>query len=257
MKKIAMAIVAHPDDVEFNMAGTLILLRERGYEIHYMTVANGSCGSMELPAEEIVAIREKESQNAAKILGAIWHPALCNDFEIFDTLDLRKRLAAVIRRVGPEILLIPHPNDYMMDHSNTAVLAAESAFVRKMPNFVTEPVVDPIDTDMAVYHCQPHGNRDIFRVFQIPDFMVDVRSVWNAKKEALLAHKSQDEFLRKQQGFDAYVEIMSEINSECADLTGHGGRLVEGWCRHNHLGFGSEYFDPLVNAVRNMCLLPK
>ena len=41
----AMAIAAHPDDIEFLMAGTLRLLAEAGWETHYLTVANGSCGS--------------------------------------------------------------------------------------------------------------------------------------------------------------------------------------------------------------------
>ena len=44
-KKVAMAVAAHPDDIEFYMAGTLLLLREAGYEVHYMTLASGSCGS--------------------------------------------------------------------------------------------------------------------------------------------------------------------------------------------------------------------
>ena len=41
--KHAFAIAAHPDDIEFQMAGTLILLQRAGYEIHYMNIANGSC----------------------------------------------------------------------------------------------------------------------------------------------------------------------------------------------------------------------
>ena len=41
----AMAIGAHPDDIEFYMAGTLLLLKKAGYEIHYLNVASGNCGS--------------------------------------------------------------------------------------------------------------------------------------------------------------------------------------------------------------------
>ena len=44
-KKHAFAVAAHPDDIEFVMAGTLILLRRAGYELHYMNIANGCCGS--------------------------------------------------------------------------------------------------------------------------------------------------------------------------------------------------------------------
>ena len=42
---IALAVFAHPDDIELTAAGTLVRLQRAGYRIHYMTVANGSCGS--------------------------------------------------------------------------------------------------------------------------------------------------------------------------------------------------------------------
>ena len=45
-KAAAFAIAAHPDDIEFYMAGTLLLLKKAGYAIHYMTLASGSCGSI-------------------------------------------------------------------------------------------------------------------------------------------------------------------------------------------------------------------
>ena len=44
-KPVVLAAVAHPDDIEFTMAGTLLRLRDRGWQIHYMNIANGSCGT--------------------------------------------------------------------------------------------------------------------------------------------------------------------------------------------------------------------
>jgi LmbE family N-acetylglucosaminyl deacetylase len=64
MRRVAMAIAAHPDDIEFLMAGTLRLLTEAGWETHYMTVANGSCGSLTLGPAKIAAIRRKEARAA-------------------------------------------------------------------------------------------------------------------------------------------------------------------------------------------------
>ena len=52
MKKTAFAVGAHPDDIEFMMAGTLMALKLKGYEIHYMHAANGSCGAMETGSGE-------------------------------------------------------------------------------------------------------------------------------------------------------------------------------------------------------------
>jgi hypothetical protein len=59
MNRKAFAIAAHPDDIEFMMAGTLLLLKRAGYEIHYMNVANGSCGTAALPKEQIIDIRRR------------------------------------------------------------------------------------------------------------------------------------------------------------------------------------------------------
>ena len=47
MAKTAMAIACHPDDIDFGMSGTLMMLKKAGYEIHYMDVANGSLGTAE------------------------------------------------------------------------------------------------------------------------------------------------------------------------------------------------------------------
>ena len=101
----AVAIAAHPDDIEFYMAGTLLLLKKAGCEIHYMTVANGSCGSIDKDAATTRAIRRQESQRAAQLLGAKYHPSLTNDLEILYELKTLRRLAAVIREINPTIVL--------------------------------------------------------------------------------------------------------------------------------------------------------
>ena len=67
----AMAICAHPDDIEFVAAGTLLLLREEGFEIHYMNLLNGDCGSEVTSREETARIREGEGRRAAAILARI------------------------------------------------------------------------------------------------------------------------------------------------------------------------------------------
>ena len=58
------------------MAETLLLLGRAGYELHYMTVANGSCGSVSTGPVETVPIRTRESRDAAAVLGATHHAPL-------------------------------------------------------------------------------------------------------------------------------------------------------------------------------------
>src|SRR5258705_13600984 len=93
----AMAIVAHPDDIEFLMAGTLLLLKQAGLETHYMTVASGNCGSMRLSPTRTRMLRRRESMNAAKLLGSVYHESLCDDLEIMYSVELLRQVAAVIR----------------------------------------------------------------------------------------------------------------------------------------------------------------
>src|SRR4051812_28115333 len=148
--RVAMAVAAHPDDIEFYMAGTLLLLRRIGYQIHYMTLASGSCGSLQHSAAQMRAIRRKESKRAAQLLGATYHPSLVDDLEVLYELPALRRLAAVIRRVQPTILLTHSPQDYMEDHMNTSRLAVTAAFARGMPNFKTIPATKAIFTDVTV-----------------------------------------------------------------------------------------------------------
>src|SRR4029078_1246396 len=132
--KTAIAIAAHPDDIELMMAGTLLLLKKAGYEIHYMNLSSGNVGSIHHNSQTIVKIRLEEAKKAAEILGAHFHPPFCNDLEIFYDITTLRRLAAVVREVKPTIVLTHSPADYMEDHTNTCRLAVTAAFARSMPN---------------------------------------------------------------------------------------------------------------------------
>ena len=64
-KKTVFAVGAHPDDVEFNMAGTLLLLAQAGFEPHMMNVSRSNLDSNELSEDEIIRIRRREAENSA------------------------------------------------------------------------------------------------------------------------------------------------------------------------------------------------
>ena len=112
--KRAFAIAAHPDDIEFMMSGTLALLGRAGYELHYMTVANGSCGTSKYDRATIAAIRREESIAAAGLIGATYHEPLVDDLDIYYDKTTAARLGAVVREVAPEILLVHSPEDYLL-----------------------------------------------------------------------------------------------------------------------------------------------
>lgn len=248
MDKRAFAVAAHPDDIEFLMGGTLVLLKHVGYEIHYMTIANGVCGTVQHTPEEIIRIRREESQAAAASIGAVYHESLVDDIDILYEKPLLTRIGAIMREVTPEILLLHSPSDYMEDHQNAARLAVTAAFCRGMPNYVTDPPREPVDDDVTVYHAQPHGNRDPLRQLVQPEIYVDVSSVIQIKSVMLACHRSQKEWLDKSQGMDSYLRAMEEICRETGTLSGRF-EYAEGWRRRSHLGFCAEDADPLSAAL--------
>ena len=255
-RKVAIAIGAHPDDIEFYMAGTLLMLKQVGYEIHYLTVANGNCGSVEYNAAMTRSIRNTEARAAAKILGAHFHPSLTNDLEILYNLDLLRALAAVIREVKPGILLTNSPQDYMEDHMNTSRLAVSAAFTRGMPNFQTKPPRPTADYDVTIYHGMVVGLRDPLRRRIIPGAFVNTTPVHKTQFKALAAHKSQQNWLDVSQGLNSYL-----LTAE--DLTLAVGRLsrkfkhAEGWRRHLHCGYCGPDADPLAEALGRNYLINK
>ena len=66
-----LIVSCHPDDMEFMMAGTALLLRDAGCAVHHINVANGSVGSVDLRPEEITAVRWKEATRSAALLGSV------------------------------------------------------------------------------------------------------------------------------------------------------------------------------------------
>lgn len=243
MSKVAMAIAAHPDDIEFMMAGTLALLKEAGYEIHYMNLSTGNCGSLETDAATTARIRVEEGKNAAKVLGAEFHAPITNDFEILYQLDLIRKLAAVIRKVKPQVILTHSPIDYMEDHMNTSRLATTAAFVRGIPNF-DAGVPAAGNYDCAIYHAMPHGLLDPLRRKVIPDVYINTESVVSKKRDALLEHKSQQSWLEDSQGMNSYIATMEDFSLRVGKMSGRFTH-AEGWRRHLHFGFSANEYDPL------------
>jgi LmbE family N-acetylglucosaminyl deacetylase len=243
-----LAIAAHPDDIEFLMAGTLLRLQAAGWEAHYFNVSTGNCGSATIPAARLRTLRRREARAAARILGAVWHPPIADDLEIFYEDRLLRRVAAVVRRVRPGIVLTHAPVDYMEDHANTSRLAVTAAFARGMPNYRTVPRVPPCAGDLRVYHAMPHGLCGPLGEPVKAGFWVDTTPVQDRKREALAAHASQRSWLDQSQGMDSYLRTMDDFARELGRRS-RRFRFAEGWRSHTHLGFCAPEADPLAEAL--------
>jgi len=248
MAKTAFAIACHPDDIEFMMAGTLIKLKEAGYEIHYMNIANGSLGTNQYDYETIVKMRREEAIDACKVIGAHFHESLCDDLEVFYCQDTLEKLTPIVREVAPEIILTHGPYDYMEDHINSGRLAVSAAFCRGMTNFKCNPPSKAIDGKVRIYHSMPHSLHDQLKRPVIPEILVDVTSAIETKKTMLACHRSQKEWLDASQGLDSYLLDMTGRCEYFGRMT-TGFKYAEGWILHSHLGFCDEKDDPLTAAL--------
>lgn len=249
-RRVAIAIAAHPDDIEFMMAGTLLLLKKAGYEIHYLNVSAGNCGSIQHDSRTTAKVRLQEGKNAAAILGAHFHAPLSRDLEIFYDLKTLRRLAAVVREVKPNLVLTHSPADYMEDHTNTCRLAVTAAFARAMPNFQSLPARPTEDYDCTVYHALPHSLTDNLRRRLIPGAYVNTASVFATKMAALRAHESQQHWLDATQKLNSYLQTMDDISRAVGKLS-KKFQHAEGWRRHLHYGFCAAEADPLKDLGKD------
>jgi LmbE family N-acetylglucosaminyl deacetylase len=104
--------MAHPDDVDFGLSGTVANWTDKGFEVTYCIVTSGDAGGFDpsVPRSEIAGIREAEQIAAAKVVGVsdvrfLRYP----DGQLEATLDLRRDIARVIREVRPQRMVCQSP----------------------------------------------------------------------------------------------------------------------------------------------------
>ena len=244
----ALAIAAHPDDIEFVMAGTLLLLRDAGWEIHCFNLSTGNMGSTVMTAAQTARTRAREARAAAKAMGATWHAPICDDMRIFYADENLRRVCAVVREARPGVVLTHALQDYMEDHMITARLAVTATFARGIPNYRSLPVRKPSLDPCVIYHAMPHGQRTPTRRRVFPEAFVDTTAVHLRKRAALACHASQKEWLDKTQGMDSYLKTMDDFSRALGKQSRRFAQ-AEGWVRHLHYGFGNEADDPLRETL--------
>lgn len=249
-----LAVACHPDDMEFMMGGTLLLLKQAGCTLHYLNIANGCAGSATLGPAGIAAVRRAEAMKAAEVLGAVYHESMADDLDVFYCQDLIRRVTALVREVKPDIVLTMSLEDYMEDHMNAGRIAVTATFLRGVGNYRSIPDRPPVLEDAMLYHSTPHILTDMVRRPIVPEMYVDVGPVMERKEQALACHASQKEWLDTTQGFDSYLKTMRDLTEKVGTMSGRF-RFAEGWRRHSHVGFTREDCNPLADILRGRTLV--
>jgi len=224
-----LAVGAHPDDVEIMCSGTLFLLAGEGLEIHVATLTLGDCGTADRGPDEIRAIRRREAEEACAVLGAAYHALGFSDLMIYDTDEANRRVTALLREVGPRLVLTHSPQDYLADHETTSRLVRNACFYAPVPNYDTR-AYSSAARSLAIphlYYAHPMEGVDLFGDPIRPHLYVDIGSRVESKAEMLAKHASQREWLRAHHGIDEYVESMRRWGAELGEAASRAaGRPV-------------------------------
>src|SRR4030095_13028922 len=126
-----LAVFAHPDDVELNVGGTLLKMKQLGYKTGALDVTRGEMGT-----RGTVEGREEESRNAARILKLDVRENLgLPDGHVFCDDESRTKLVRVLRRLKPRVILTHQIDDPHPDHNHISQLVRESARLSSMKRY--------------------------------------------------------------------------------------------------------------------------
>ncbi len=216
-----LALMPHPDDIEILCAGTLLLLKDRGFEIHCCTMTPGDKGSATLSRQEIATVRRAEAADAAEVLGASSYA--CLEFEdlaiVFDNPS-RRRVAGHLRRIDPAIVITTPPTDYMFDHEITSQLVRDACFNAAVRNYETDGPESPTSGIPYLYYSDPLDGHDLFGVGAPIGRLVDISAQMERKAKALASHASQRSWLQTQHGLDDYIDSMKRWNATRGAIIG-------------------------------------
>jgi len=202
-----LAIHAHPDDIEFQCAGTLALLKQNECHITVMTMTPGDCGSAQVGSSEISAIRREEARRAAELLDADCECLEFRDLSICFDNPSRRRVCEALRRSRPDIVLTAPPIDYMADHEITSRLVRDACFNASIPNYDTRCVnaAPALGHIPHLYYVDPVEGTDWFGNAVEPQFIIDITTTFALKQQMLACHASQRDWLLRQHGIDEYL----------------------------------------------------
>ncbi|MBN9391292.1 MAG: PIG-L family deacetylase [Chloroflexi bacterium] len=214
-----LAIGAHPDDLEFQIGGTLAKYAERGHQVFMAVTTNGEVGSSTLSREEIARIRYEEAKSSAETIGAelIW--VGYNDEFFFDNEESRRRFIDIIRLAEPDVVLTHWVEDYHPDHFNTGKVVRDARIMTAVPNIVTEHV--PLKKIPQLFFYDTVAGINF-----VPEVYVNVTGTFETKKKMLSCHKSQDAWLRDIYDM-TYIEFM-EVQTRFRGLQS-GFKYAEGF----------------------------
>lgn len=175
----ALAVGAHPDDVEFSCGGTLLKLVALGYRVGILDMARGEMGT-----RGTAEIRTREAADSARVLGlAIRDNIELPDGHIWLDEDSRLQLVRRLRQYRPRVVFTHYWEDPHPDHAHTSVIVREAAHVAGLAKY---------DGQTGQQRFRPQAVAHfMFPRTVPPSFVVDITEFAQRKQQAALCYKSQ------------------------------------------------------------------
>lgn len=228
---VALAVGAHPDDIEFGCGGTLAKWAAGGCRIHHLVLTDGSKGSWDAGQDPtaLVAVRQNEQRQAAELLGGGEVDFLgMPDGELRNGVREQWEVCRIIRTVRPDIVLGHDPwRRYRLhpDHRNAGFILTDALVAARDPLF------------FADLELEPHRPRALLLwEADEPNHVEDVEP-WTATKiAALMAHRSQHESTMGIAAGNGTEPSSAEFERQVrADLAEHGALAGIGFGEAFHL----------------------
>lgn len=178
MKLDALIVAAHPDDAEISVGGILLTLRDAGRAFGIVDLTRGEMGTRGTAEDRA---REVAAANA------ILRPSVRENLDLPDgrvavTVEAREKLAAVIRRHQPEIVIAHHWDDLHPDHAACGLLAREAWYLSGLQRLAAPG--ETAKRPKRLYHFLGHVPTE-------PTFVVDIGRVFEEKQRLVLCYASQ------------------------------------------------------------------
>jgi len=227
-----LAIAAHRDDVEQTCGGTLLRMKLLGLRTGIVDLTQGEAGTRG-SAEE----RGAEAAEAARILGVDSREALdIPDGRVENSYENRVKIAGVLRRLRPRVVILPYWTGRHPDHYTTSILGYEACFLAGLAKLdMGAPPHRPFKIVYASLYADVR-----------PSFVVDVSDHIEQRFAALMAYRSQ--YSNQSAGGGLFVPE-EEIRERSFALARHYGLLG-----------GVRYAEPFVQKevglVGDLTLIP-
>ncbi|MDO5552548.1 MAG: PIG-L family deacetylase [Planctomycetia bacterium] len=231
---------AHPDDIETYAGGTAALYRKMGANVFFCISTSGNIGSSNHSMSEIRAIRKKEAEAAAAIIGAevIWLDF--DDEFLYDNRETRLAFIDAFRIANPDVVICHFTNDYNPDHSTSSRIVDDCVHMASIPLIETKHA--PTSKIPFVYHMDtPMG------VGFEPQIYVDITETFETKVKMVGCHESQNQWM-----LDIYKAGMSTFLETPAKYRGFQAGVQYAEAFRPSIRYGRTF----INHYLPQCLEP-